>query len=142
MEMAAGSSPIERLTELKNTIKAAWPKALQGSLKNRWRPFNCCGLSIKKVPALNSCSLCPESGTLPPLCFAAGYSYSFSLPCAHPHHLPTAQRTPSTCPTCPPQRICQPYPHVIRQANDCLPESHSRTSACGRIAPIRNTDVF
>ena len=26
----------------------------------------------------------------------------------------------------PYQRICQPYPHVIRQANDCLPESCSR----------------
>lgn len=39
---------------------------------------------------------------------------------------PTAQRTPSTCPACPSQRICQPYPHVIRQANDCLPESCSR----------------
>ena len=39
---------------------------------------------------------------------------------------PTAQRTPSTCPACPYQRICQPYPHVIRQANDCLPESCSR----------------
>ena len=55
---------------------------------------------------------------------------------------PTAQRTPSTCPACPSQRICQPYPHVIRQANDCLPESCSRTSACGRIAPIGNTNAF
>lgn len=64
MEMAAGSSPIERQTELKNTIKAAWPKALQGSLKNRWRPFDCGSPSIKKVPELNSCSLYPESGTL------------------------------------------------------------------------------
>lgn len=64
MKMAAGNSPVERLTEPKNAIKTTWPKALQGSLKIRWRPFNCGSPPIKKVLALNSYSLCPESGTL------------------------------------------------------------------------------
>lgn len=36
MKMAAGNSPVERLTEPKNAIKTAWPKTLQGSLKIRW----------------------------------------------------------------------------------------------------------
>ena len=48
MEMAAGSSPVGRLTELKNAIKTTWLKALQGSLKIRWRPFDCGSPSIKK----------------------------------------------------------------------------------------------
>ena len=64
MKMAAENSPVERLTEPKNAIKTTWPKALQGSLKIRWRPFNCGSPPIKKVLALNSYSLCPESGTL------------------------------------------------------------------------------
>ena len=81
----------------------------------------------KKVLALNSCSLCPESGTPPyPRWFAAGCSYSFPLLTNIRIISPTAQRTPSMCAACPSQRICQPYPHVIRQANDCLPESYSR----------------
>ena len=64
MKMAAENSPVERLTEPKNAIKTTWPKALQGSLKIRWRPFNCGSPPIKKVLALNSYSLCPESCTL------------------------------------------------------------------------------
>ena len=50
MEMAAGSSPVGRLTELKNAIKTTWLKALQGSLKIRWRPFDC-GRPIHKKSA-------------------------------------------------------------------------------------------
>ena len=36
------------LTEPKNAIKTTWPKALQDSLKIRWRPFNCGSPPIKK----------------------------------------------------------------------------------------------
>lgn len=96
----------------------------------------------KKVPELNSCFLYPESGT-----------FQSSLVCCRILILlPSSLRTSASYPHCtedtkhvsclPPQRICQPYPHVIRQANDCLPESCSRTSACDRIAPIGNTNVF
>lgn len=142
MEMAAGSSPVGRLTELKNAIKTAWLKALQGSLKIRWRPFDCGSPSIKKVPELNSCSLYPESGTLHPSLFCCRILIlllpSLRTSASYPHSTEDTKHVSGL----PPQRICQPYPHVIRQANDCLPESCSRTSACDRIAPIGNTNVF
>lgn len=63
MKMAAENSPVERLTEPKNAIK----NLAEGAARLVENPLATIQLrqpTHKKVLALNSCSLCPESGTL------------------------------------------------------------------------------